>query len=197
MKDLRNNLINDFKDKEYRHGYVDEFLNASIATQIKVLREQRGWNQKELAKRTQMKQPRISVMENVNYASWNIKTLRRLAESFDLALRVSFEGFGDRLNDILRFGRDNLERDSFSEDPVFSTDDSEATLSGNMAVSESIKALGDSNKYPGVIENFQNVTESCAIKRIDENSDNKDTGDKLNEANVNKSSAGRMADTAA
>ena len=42
-------LRQSFKDKEYQGaGYVDEFLNAYIATQIKVLREQRGWSQTEL-----------------------------------------------------------------------------------------------------------------------------------------------------
>jgi len=99
-----------FKDKDYRHGYADEFLNSSIATQIKVLREQRGWSQKELANRAQMKQPRISVMENVNYSSWSINILRKLAEAFDLTLFVSFESFGKRLTDIERFNRENLER---------------------------------------------------------------------------------------
>jgi transcriptional regulator with XRE-family HTH domain len=108
-----------FKDKDYRHGYADEFLNSSIATQIKVLREQRGWSQKELAQSANMKQPRISVMENVNYSSWSIKILRELAEAFDLTLCVSFETFGKRLADIERFNRENLERLSFEDDPIF------------------------------------------------------------------------------
>ena len=119
MNDLKNDLINDFNDKEYRHGYVDDFLDASIATQIKVLREQRGWGQKELAEKANMKQPRISVMENVNYSSWNINTLRRIAEAFDLTLRVSFESFSTRLSDIINFGRENLERQSFDEEKLF------------------------------------------------------------------------------
>jgi len=48
-----------FKDKEYRHGYVDDFLNTSIATQIKVLRERRDWSQEELADKAGMKQPTV------------------------------------------------------------------------------------------------------------------------------------------
>lgn len=119
MSDLANSLKQGFKDKDYRHGYADEFLNSSIATQIKVLREQRGWSQKELAKHAQMKQPRISVMENVNYSSWSINILRKLAEAFDLTLCVSFESFGKRLADIERFSREALERFSFEDDPVF------------------------------------------------------------------------------
>jgi transcriptional regulator with XRE-family HTH domain len=112
-------LRKDFEDKEYRHAYADEFLNAWIATQIKVLREQRGWSQEELAENAEMLQPRISALENVNYSSWSVKTLRRLAEAFDLTLRISFESFGNRIKDFSSFDRDYLQRPSFNDDPVF------------------------------------------------------------------------------
>ena len=119
MNDLAVILKQTFKDKDYRHGYVDDFLNAYIATQIKVLREQRGWSQKELADHAGMMQPRISVLENVNYSSWSIKILRKIAEAFDLTLCVSFENFGSRLEDIEKFSRNNLERCFFDDDPYF------------------------------------------------------------------------------
>jgi transcriptional regulator with XRE-family HTH domain len=120
MSLLADKLKRDFKtDKDYRHGYADEFLNAFIATQIKVLREQRNWTQHQLAEAAGMKQARISVMENVNYSSWSLNTLRRLAEALDLTLNVSFEDFGKRLADIDRFSRESLERFSFAEDPAF------------------------------------------------------------------------------
>lgn len=106
------------KSKDYRHGYSDEFLNAFIATQIKVLREQREWTQQRLAEDAGMKQPRISAMENVNYSSWSLNVLRRLAEAFDLTLTVSFEEFGKRIYGIDRFNREALERFSFDEDPA-------------------------------------------------------------------------------
>lgn len=112
-------LKKSFKDKEYRHGYVDDFLNTSIATQIKVLRERRDWSQEELADKAGMKQPTISRIENVNYSSWSINTLRKIAEAFDLTLLVTFESFGTRLKDISRFSRKALEKHSFEEDPVF------------------------------------------------------------------------------
>jgi transcriptional regulator with XRE-family HTH domain len=121
MSDLTKILKKAFKNRDYRHTYVDEFLNVSIATQIKVLREQRKWTQTELADRVNppMRQTRISIMENVNYSSWSINTLRKLAEAFDLTLRVSFEGFGERLKDIERINREALERPSFEDDPAF------------------------------------------------------------------------------
>lgn len=129
-------------DKDYRHGYVDEFLNAYIATQIKVLREQREWTQQDLAQQAGMKQARISVMENVNYSSWSLNTLKRIAESFDLTLNVSFEDFGKRLVDIDRFSRESLERFSFEDDPVFQHE-SEAQLLSSLAAREGLKPSED------------------------------------------------------
>jgi len=132
MNDSTNPMNTAFKDKDYRHGYVDEFLNASIATQIKVLREQRCWGQKELGEHAGgMMQPRISVMENVNYSSWSIKILRKLAEAFDLTLRVSFESFGTRVKDIEKFSRKNLERCSFDKDPYFQEESVETVITAD------------------------------------------------------------------
>lgn len=124
MNDLEKKIKQTFKDKDYRHGYVDEFLNTYIATQIKVLREQQGWSQTELGEHAGgMKQARISVLENVNYSSWSIKILRKLAEAFDLTLCVSFESFGKRVKDIETFSREFLERNSFDKDPYFLKED--------------------------------------------------------------------------
>jgi len=119
MKELLNDLSGEFKDKEFRHIYCDEFLNASIATQIKVLREQRGLTQAELAKLAGMKQSRIAALEDIDYSAWSIKTLKRIAEALDLALTVKFDSFGAKLHDIRFYSRPGLERPSFDEDPFF------------------------------------------------------------------------------
>ena len=110
MSELSGTLEREFLDKEYAHVYVNEFLSAYIATQIKVLREQRGMTQHELALAAEMKQARISLLENINYSSWSIKTLQRLADAFDVTLRVSFEEFSTCIGDIQKFGRPALER---------------------------------------------------------------------------------------
>jgi len=135
MSGLHNRLQKEFKDKEYAHAYVDEFLNASIATQIKVLREQRKWDQKELATKSGMKQPRISLLENINYSMWSISTLKKLAEAFDVTLKVSFESFSIRINDIDNFNRESLERLSRMDDLSFSE---QAELKGLAAANQSI-----------------------------------------------------------
>lgn len=107
------------REKAYRESYGDSFLDSLIATQIRVLREQRKLNQKQLGDLAGMKQSRISTMENVNYCSWSVATLKRLAHAFDVPLIVRFESFGSLLGDEARLTADNLKRPSFDQDYVF------------------------------------------------------------------------------
>jgi transcriptional regulator with XRE-family HTH domain len=119
MSELRGNLREEFHDKQYRHAYADDSLNTYIATQIKVLREQQRLTQKELADLTGMAQPRIAVLEDINYSSWSINTLRRIAEAFDLRLSVKFETFSSLIPEIETFSRESLERAPFDKDTWF------------------------------------------------------------------------------
>jgi transcriptional regulator with XRE-family HTH domain len=119
MSDLREKLIEQFKDKEFRQVYCEEFLNTAIATQIKVLREERGLSQKQLAAMLGTTQPAISAHESPEKESWSIKILHKFAAAFDLALVVRFESFGADLDDIVSFSRDHLKRPSFKDDPTF------------------------------------------------------------------------------
>ncbi len=116
MNELVEQLRLEFKDEECAYTYVDEFLNAAIATQIKVIREQRGLSQEQLAEKTGMKQERISVLEDVNYGSWSVTTLKRIARALGVTLKVSFETFGSIIDDIANFSRNSLERESRKEE---------------------------------------------------------------------------------
>ncbi len=118
MSGFLGRLRREFQDRGYRHAYIDDFLNASIATQIKALRERIGVTQVKLAGLARMKQSRISALENVNYSAWSINTLRRLARVFDVALVVRFESFGERMKEIDRFDPVALAVPSFKEDPL-------------------------------------------------------------------------------
>lgn len=111
-----------FRDREYRQAYAESFTNTLIAAQLKANRERRGLSQSELAELAGMKQSRISTIENVNYENWNIRTLRRIAQAMDLVLVVKLESFGNLVRDMETFKRDNLERPSFDDDPVFNPD---------------------------------------------------------------------------
>ena len=119
-------LVERFKDRAYRRSYVDSFADSYLATQIKVLREQRGLTQEQLATEVGVRQSQISRWENANNSSWQIRTLKRLGAALDLVLVVKFESFGKVLPDIESFGRSALERPSFVDDPVFNEIDQES-----------------------------------------------------------------------
>jgi transcriptional regulator with XRE-family HTH domain len=116
MKELVKTLVTEFDDKEYAHAYMEEFSNMAIAAQIKALREQRGWTQKQLAEASGMKQERICALEDVDYDAWTIKVLRRLAKAFDLTVKVSFEKFSSGILDVSRISPETLKRTSRTED---------------------------------------------------------------------------------
>ena len=116
MKELVKTLVAEFNDKEYAHAYMDEFSNMAIAAQIKVLREQRGWTQTELADKSSMKQERVCALEDVDYDAWTIKTLRKLAKAFDLTVKISFEKFSNGILDVSKINAETLKRTSREED---------------------------------------------------------------------------------
>jgi len=124
MKELVKTLVTEFDDKEYAHAYMEDFSNMAIAAQIKVLREQRGWTQKELADASGMKQERICALEDIDYDAWTIKTLRKLSKAFDLTVKLSFEAFSSGILDAAKINAKTLERTSRQEDlDKFSCDD--------------------------------------------------------------------------
>lgn len=116
MKELVKTLVTEFDDKEYAHAYMEEFSNMAIAAQIKTLREQRDWTQKQLAEASGMKQERICALEDVDYDAWTIKVLRRLAKAFDLTVKVSFEKFSSGILDVSKISAETLKRTSREED---------------------------------------------------------------------------------
>ena len=117
MRDIESSLRTELCDSEYSEGYAESFLNAYVATQIKVVREQRGMTQAELAKQIGTTQAGVSRLENINYSSWNIRTLIKLARAFDVRLKVSFEPYGTLPDEVVRFNRESLERVRRAEDP--------------------------------------------------------------------------------
>lgn len=116
---LRAELIRTRDQKDYRHAYADESVNTTIATQIKVLREQRDLTQEGLAREAGMNQSMVCRYENVNYSSWSIKTLKKLAETFDVFLDVQFRSFRRLVESTENFSRKALEVPKFTEDPFF------------------------------------------------------------------------------
>ena len=117
MSVISDALRAELRDQEYSEGYAESFLNTYVATQIKVIREERGMKQADLAREMGTTQTAISRIENVNYSSWNINTLKKLARAFGVRLKVSFETYGTLPSEVEGFGRDRLGRAAREQDP--------------------------------------------------------------------------------
>lgn len=108
-------LLQELKNDEERDAFVSELINETIPFQIRALREQRGWHQKELAERAGMLQAAISRAENPNYAKFNLETLKRLASAFKVGLLVRFAPLIDLVEWESNLSPDSLKVSSFDE----------------------------------------------------------------------------------
>lgn len=127
----RQKIIEDLKDKEYRDAFAVEHIDTGIPFQIRTLREQkdRKLTQKELGIRAGMAQETISRIEDPNYGKLTLKTLKRLASVFDVALMVKFIPFSELVEWELRLTPNSLDAVSFENDPYFKTTNEEISIS--------------------------------------------------------------------
>ena len=133
----RQKTIEDLKNKEYRDAFSVEHIDTGIPFQIRVLREQKGreWTQKELGARAGMAQETISRIEDPNYGKLTLKTLKKLASAFDVALMVRFVPFSELVGWELSMTSTSMEAASFDED--FKSD----VTNERIAVSEEVVVL--------------------------------------------------------
>lgn len=140
----RQKIIEDLKDKEYRDAFATEHIDTGVPFQIRALREQKGreWTQKELGIRAGMAQETISRIEDPNYGKLTLKTLKRLASAFDVALMVRFVSFGELVGWELSLTSDSLEVLSFDNDPYFQSQFEERAIS-----EENVPITADREQY--------------------------------------------------
>lgn len=102
-------------DRGYRHAYAESFTDSWLAAQIKVIREQRGLTQTQLAEMVGTKQAGISRLENVNHTGWQVTTLTKIAAALDVRLKISFETFDGLQRDARNFSLKGLRRRAHKE----------------------------------------------------------------------------------
>ena len=83
------------QSKTRRDAYVASHISNTVASQILMLRDAKGWTQKQLAEKSGMRQSQISALEDPNYENFEAATLRRLASAFDVALTIRFIPFSE------------------------------------------------------------------------------------------------------
>ena len=112
----REQLIASLNDEEYRYALVDRHIAAMLPFQLRALREQRGWTQKQLGERCGKKQEWICKLESPQYARFTLQTLRTLARAFDVALEVKFVPFSNLIGWMSTRRQGDLRVPSFAED---------------------------------------------------------------------------------
>lgn len=155
----REKLLELLKDKEYRDAFVSEHIDTGIPFQIKALREEREWSQERLGSTAGMHQERISALEDPNYGKFTLRTLKKLASAFDVALMVVFVPFSKLLDwesnlspEALRAA--NFEEDNFSLENL-NREEKEKVFEGSIADKISPSQVGQIYwGYRGVIRGF-------------------------------------------
>jgi transcriptional regulator with XRE-family HTH domain len=83
-----------------------------------MLREAKGWTQKQLAEKCGMRQSRISALEDPNYENFEAATLRRLASAFDVALTIRFIPFSELTGWTATLSSEKLTPKDFAQDSL-------------------------------------------------------------------------------
>jgi transcriptional regulator with XRE-family HTH domain len=99
-----------------KEAYVEAELVNGLAHQIRILREQRGWTQKELAKRVNTSQNTISRLEDPSYGRYTIRTLLSLSKAFDVALFVRYLPFSKFMEATWDTRHERFEAASYEEE---------------------------------------------------------------------------------
>lgn len=99
-----------------RHAFVEAEAVTAIAHQIRVLRTQRGWSQKELARRLGTTQAAVSRLEDAGYGRITSRTMLELGKVFDVAPVFKFVSTITLMRERWAVRRQDLEVPSFEEE---------------------------------------------------------------------------------
>lgn len=101
---------------EARKASVEAELVNGLAHQIRILRQQRGWTQQDLAGKLKTTQTAISRLEDPSYGRFSVKSLLALGEAFDVALHVRFLSFSQFLHQTWDTREEHFLAESYEEE---------------------------------------------------------------------------------
>ena len=137
ISDKERQIQNSLANKEYREALAIEHINTTLAIQIRKMRENRQWNQSDLASRSGKHQETISQWENPDYGRHSMTTLKALATTFDVALLVKFIPFSELVKDMVSLSETRLSPPTFSEEQYYVA----SSLSGATSLGEDTKDM--------------------------------------------------------
>lgn len=98
-----------------RHAYVTAEVTTALAHQVRALRLQRGWTQRQLAVHLRTTQAAVSRIEDPSYGKIALSTLFELSKVFDTGLQVRFVSLVGMLRDTWLPSPASLEVPTFEE----------------------------------------------------------------------------------
>lgn len=101
------------RNPKARRAYVEAEVASGLAHQIRAMRTQRGWTQKDLADKLGTTQAAVSRLEDASYGRQSIKTLLDVSAAFDVAVQVRFVSFVRLLQKTRTVYREQLEIEPF------------------------------------------------------------------------------------
>ncbi len=101
-KSLEKTFLRMKTSRAARDAYVRAEVTTAVAHQIRALRVQRGWSQKELADQLNTSQAVVSRLEDPSYGRLSLNTLFDLSHAFDTGLSVCFESLVTMLQKTYR-----------------------------------------------------------------------------------------------
>ncbi len=112
----RGKLFTKLKNKKYRDAYVMNHVKTSLPIQARLIREQHGWTQEEIANRMKTTQTVISRLEDPNYGNLTLNSLFKLVSAFDMGLLVKIVPFTRLLHEFQDLSPDTLSVNGFLEE---------------------------------------------------------------------------------
>lgn len=160
-------IINRLKKKEFRDAFVRSHLTHGLAHQIRELRIQRGWTQKELAEKLELKgQSAVARMEDPSYGKLSIATLIKLSSVFDVALSVRFQSYGNFLIEREDISPAALSAESFEiEMPKIIESMDRVSYYINQEITSNFKNTYQiTNKFPSQEANYKTMLSNVSAR---------------------------------
>lgn len=142
LVNLTKRLFGKLARRPFRAAYVAEHVRTAIVHQIKVLREQREWNQGKFASELHKPQSVVSRLEDPDYGKLTLTTLLEIAAAFDVGLVIKYVNFPEFLRQYKDVSPNALKVESFSDSKFLIEDGEEQNSSDCPITADSIVGSG-------------------------------------------------------
>jgi len=122
--------------KKFRDAFVSARIAQMLALQIRVLRQNAGLSQAELANALGTSQNAVCRMENPRYGKHSVSTLKKIASFFDVGLIVRFAEYGEIFDWVMGLNENSVN--------VCQPRDDRRLITAAMGLAEPVRVVTDS-----------------------------------------------------